>query len=60
MCPGGGGGSIIFSYIRRLGSFFGLKILNFNTFGVFRIINIFWGMKILEIFLGVITKLNYI
>ena len=28
----GGGGTPIFSYIRRLGSFFGVKILNFNIF----------------------------
>ena len=27
-----GGGILIFSYIRRLGPFFGLKILNFNIF----------------------------
>ena len=30
---GGGGGTLIFSYIRRLGSFFGFKILNFNILG---------------------------
>ena len=33
--PRGGGGTLIFSYTRRLGSFFGLKILNFNIFGYF-------------------------
>ena len=27
---------LIFSYTRRLGSFFGLKILNFNIFGGFQ------------------------
>ena len=32
---GGGGGTLIFLYIRRLGPFFGLKILNFNIFGGF-------------------------
>ena len=32
----GGGGTMIFSYLRRLGSFFGVKILNFN---------IFWGFQ---------------
>ena len=32
-CVGGGGGTMIFSHIRRLGPFFGgFKILNFNTF----------------------------
>ena len=29
---GGGGGTLIFSHIRRLGPFFGFKILNFNIF----------------------------
>ena len=57
---GGGGGTLIFSYIHMIGSFFGFKILNFNIFGVFRKINIFWGMKILWKFLGVITKMDYI
>ena len=32
MWVGGGGGTLIFSCIRRLGSFLGLKILNFNIF----------------------------
>ena len=53
--PGvGGGGTLIFSYIRRLGPFFGgFKILNFDIFGVFfRKINISLGMKILRIFFG--------
>ena len=44
------GVTLIFSYISRLGPFFGFKILNFDIFGVFRKINIFWGMKILWIF----------
>ena len=56
--PGGGGGggevgTLIFSYIRRLGPFFGLKILNsififFFFFGRgegFRKMNINGGMK---------------
>ena len=30
------GGTLIFSYIRRLGPFFGVKFLNFN---------IFWGFQ---------------
>ena len=54
---GWGGGTLIFSYIRRLG-LFGFKILNFNIF-FFRKLNIFGGMKILQIFLGVSTKLDY-
>ena len=40
---GGVGGTIlIFSYIRRLWSFFGFITLNFIIFGVFRKMNIFW------------------
>ena len=31
-CLPGGGGALIFSYIRRLGPFFGVKFLNFNIF----------------------------
>ena len=30
---GGGGVTLIFSYIHRLGPFFSFKILNFNTLG---------------------------
>ena len=62
-----GGGTLIFSYIRRLG----FKILIFNIIIIIifffggggvgvRKINIFLGMKILWIFFGVITKLDYI
>ena len=47
-----GGGTLIFSHIRRLGLFFWFKILNFNIFGVFRKMNIFLDMKILRIFFG--------
>ena len=61
----GGGGTLIFSYIRRLGSFFWFKILNFNIFGVFQIFFFFffWGGGGYEDFVdifGVITKLDYI
>ena len=50
--PGrGGGGTLIFSYIRRLGPFFwGSKFCISIFFWVFRKINIFLGMKILWIF----------
>ena len=46
------GGTLIFSYIHRLGPIFSFKILNFNTLGGggVREMNIFWGMKILWIF----------
>ena len=47
---GGGGGTLIFSYIRRLGSFFLFKILNFNVFWGFQKNKCFLGMKILLIF----------
>ena len=64
---GGGRGTLIFSYIHRLGSFLGFKIVNFNIFGVFQKMSIFWGMKILWIYFfffwgggGIITKLDYI
>ena len=55
-----GGGTLIFTYIRRLGSFLGFKILNFNIFGGVQKNEYFCGMKILWIFLGAITKLDYI
>ena len=49
--PKSQGDALIFSYIRRLGSFLGgLKILNFNILEVFKKMNIFWGMKIVCIF----------
>ena len=50
---GGGGGTIIFSFIRGLAPFWGSKILNFNTFEGFQkneyflgyedFVDIFWG-----------------
>ena len=52
----GGGGTLIFSYIRWLGPFFFFfwgGVQNFEVqyfWGVFRKINVFWGMKILWIF----------
>ena len=39
---GGGGGTLIVSHIRRLGLFFGFKILNFNNYWVFGKMNSFW------------------
>ena len=54
----GGGGTLIFSYIRRLGSFFGFKILNFIIFLGFSEKVIIFGMKNLWIFFGVITKFD--
>ena len=42
---GGGGGYSDISYIRRLGPFFGVKILNFNIFGGFQENEYLFGMK---------------
>ena len=57
----GGGGTLIFSYIRSLGSFFGVQHFESQYFFRFseKCKNIS-GMKILWIFFGVITKLDYI
>ena len=40
-----GGGTLIFSYIRRLGLFFGFKILNLNFFGGFQKNDYFLGYE---------------
>ena len=49
----GEGGTLIFSYIRRLGSFFGFKTLNFNIFGGFQKNEYFWGYEdFVDIFWG--------
>ena len=42
---GGGGGTLIFSHIRRFGLFFGFKILNFNIFGGFQKNEYFLGYE---------------
>ena len=55
--PGGGGGTLIFSYIHRLGSFFGVRNFEFQYFWVFSE-NKYWGMKILCIFFGVHHKIG--
>ena len=52
------GDTLIFSHIRRLGLFFGFKILNFNIFLVFQKNEYFWGYGDWWIFFGVITKLG--
>ena len=48
--PRGGGGTLIFSYIRRLGPFFGGQISEFNIFLGFQKNEYILGMKILWIF----------
>ena len=56
VCPfvhqGGGGGTLIFSYIRRPRLCFGVQNFEFQYFWVFRKLNILGGMKVLWIFLG--------
>ena len=55
-----GEGTLIFSHIRRLGSFFGLKILIFNIFLAFRKLIFLGGMTILWIFLGGRDKIGLV
>ena len=63
---GGGGGTLIFPYIHRLGSFLGGQIFfNFNVFGGFQkntyflgyevFVDIFWGHHKIGLYLGVIS-----
>ena len=50
---GGGGGTLIFSYIHRIRSFLGFKILNLTIFGVFQKNEYFWGYEdFVDIFWG--------
>ena len=50
---GGGGGTQIFSHIRRLGPFFWVQNSEFQYFfGFSEKLIFFWGMKILWIFFG--------
>ena len=65
ICGGGGGGTLIFSYIRCLRSFLGFKILIFNILGGFQknkysfgyeaFVVIFWGHHKIGLYLGVIS-----
>ena len=59
MTPGGGGGTLKVSYIRRLGSFLGGSIDIWGGGGGSEKY-FFRGLNILRIFFGVITKLGYI
>ena len=54
MVPRGGGGTLIFSHIRRLGPFFWVQNSEFQYFFlVLRKMNIFWGYEdFVDIFLG--------
>ena len=53
MCVwGGGGGTLVFLCIQRLGSFFGVKNFEFHYFWGFSKKNILGGTKILWIFFG--------
>ena len=61
LAPRRGGGTLIFSNMRRLMSFLcGFNIVNFIICGGFHKNEYFGGTKILLIFFGVITKLDYI
>ena len=58
---GGSGGTLIFSYISRLGLFLGVQNLEFQYLRVFQKAEYFWGYEdFADIFLSVITKLDYI
>ena len=53
LSQGGGGGTLIFSLIRRLGPFFWVQNSEFQYFwGFSEKLIFFWGMKILWIFFG--------
>ena len=63
---GGGGGTLIFSYIRRLGSFYGVQNFEFLYFGGFQrneyflggmkiSLFKFWGHHRIGLYLGVIS-----
>ena len=56
--PRGRGGTLIFSYIHRLGLFFGVQNFEFNYFWGFQKNEFFWGYEDLVDNFGVITKLN--
>ena len=57
-CAHGGGGTLIFSYIRRNDHFGGSNLLISIFVWIFRKMKIFWGMKICGYFFGVIPKLE--
>ena len=54
------GGTLIFSYIRRLGPFLGFKILNFDIFWGFQKNEYLFGYENFVDIFWVITKLDYI
>ena len=65
ICGPQGGDTLIVSYIRRLGPFFGFKILNFDIFLVFQknkyflgyenFVDIVWGHHKIGLYLEVIS-----
>ena len=57
VCVWGGGGTLIFSYIRRLGSCIVVQNFEFQYFlGFSEKMNIFWGMKILRIYFFLVGR----
>ena len=57
---GGGGVALIFSYMRRLGSFGGVKFWNFNIFGGFQKNEYFLEFEDFVDIIGLIAKFDYI
>ena len=58
---GGGGGTLIFSYIRRLGSFFGVQHFEFQySLGFSEKLIFLEVLRFCGYFLGVTTKMKYI
>ena len=55
-----GGGTPIFSCIRKLGSFWGVQNFVFQYFLGFQKNEYFWVRKFCGYFFGIITKLDYI
>ena len=53
-------GTLIFSYIRRLGSFFGFKFLSFNIFWGFQKNEYFWGYENFVDFFGGHPKIRLV
>ena len=58
--PRGGGGTLVFSYIPWLVSFFGVQNFDFQYFWGFQKNKFFWGYEDFVDIFWVITKLDYI
>ena len=58
--PGVGGGTLIISYILRLGSFISVQNFEFQYFWDFQKNKYFWVCRFCGYFWGVITKMDFI